>query len=317
MLNTKKLKTIALLLFTAVLFLSASNASYASSFMDNHAIMADTVVYDGKTYNVSEIINEKVKKLGYLEKALETMCTEEDEKWMQDFYFDADEYLLEYVMTDKIFEGGEICSEMFYEKPFIHIAIKAMQGEKERVIGTAYMHHDDDFKPHVFMALPATPEFIKGETKSSYEDVFEYIRENPNQKYMFISRPSMFRASADTALLIEKDGEFFVYDFDDSVFSGKDEDLVYTWEEYVALRKAYEDKYPHKSGDGSLTDIVFGGGNGETNGENENTAGAVNTLADNPEDDSWGARIVALISVSAVVLISVIIVLAIRKKKRS
>ena len=317
MLNIKKLKTIAVFIFTAVLFLSVSTVSYANYFMDTHSAMADTVVYDGKMYNVSEIINEKVKKLGYLEKALETMCTEEDDKWMRDFYFDTDEYLLEYVMTDKIFEGGEICAEMFNESPLIHTVIKAMQGEKERVIGTIYMHYDDDFKPHVFMALRPTPEFLKGETKVSFEDVFEYIEENPNQKYMFISRPSMFRASSDTALLIEKDGKFFVYDFDDSVFVGKDENVIYTWEEYIALRKAYEDKYPRQTGDGSLTDIVFGGGNGETSVGSENITDTVNALNDKPEKDEWDPTMVVLISVSSVFLIFVISLLTILKKKKS
>ena len=59
----------------------------------------------------------------------------------------------------------------------MHTVIKAMQGEKERVIGTIYMHYDDDFKPHVFMDLRPTPEFLKGETRVSFEDIFEYIKE--------------------------------------------------------------------------------------------------------------------------------------------
>ncbi len=108
----------------------------------------------------------------------------------------------------------------------------------------------------------------------------------------------MFRASSDTALLIEKDGKFFVYDFDDSVFVGKDENVIYTWEEYIALRKAYEDKYPRQTGDGSLTDTG-------------------NALNDKPEKDEWDPIMVVLISVSSVFLIFVISLLTILKKKKS
>ena len=217
--------------------------------------------------------------------------------------------------SDDIVSNDFNLEEYFYSnkedlKPTIYIPIYASVQNENRVVGHAVIRYNIEEKKYVtrtsFLNIEGS-NFLSGEYRHFCEEI-DIMRQNgiipENEKVLLIRYPSAFNDYTEKIGVYSINGKVNVIDFYNSAGADAPKS-VFEFENYLELRKEYEKKVYKGNPASNPTEWAFGGAGNRTEIEKLSEAPIKNFLT------------ASLVSIGAILLITSVVVIVLRIRKKS